>query len=43
MQRMIMKAINGVSVEPSTTDMQSLHEEATTGRSQSTTPGCDDL
>jgi len=32
MQRMIMKAI-GVSVEPSTTDMQSLHEEGTTGRS----------
>jgi len=42
MQRMIMKAI-GVSVKPSTTDMQSLHEEATTGRSQSTTPSCDDL
>ena len=40
MQRMIMKAI-GVSVEPSTTDVQSVHEEGTTGRSQSATPGCD--
>jgi len=31
----------GGTLEPSTTDMQSLHEEGTTGRSQSTTLGCD--
>ena len=33
----------GMSVEPSTTDMQSLHEEGTTGKSQSMTPGYNDL
>ena len=34
MHRMIMNAI-GVSMEPSTTDMQSLHEEGTTAREES--------